>query len=715
MQTLRGTVRTTPLVELEHPLPDLPTPPDDLTLLWTYPGIVEEGDAVLSPEGDGVWTFETRIPRRFGDLGHTRKGLMANGWWHPVLTDDGPTEWMVTIRLPDHTTGVLNGVIGEDTLSWSGSADRLSLAVVEDAHITELADGVVMLSDRTPPKRVVRELTDLADTAPEPLNGIIVLAPLRRRLARDGVHVTYLSDRAFRMTPPLPPFHRAGVARGLYSGLSGLTDDLARDMVGARGADALGSPSARRSLRWLSWIPTIDFVLYDRTLPFYGDVFTTPTPTDGIRDDVSMRHPHRAGDAAIGQVALIAGEDNADALVQSLYTGRSVEQAALAADVPPELAAGWRRAMPTQDYHLDVDRDVVRVTRTAPPDAPVDVISVRRDGEVLAHLTPEGPTTWDLPRDGARRIRLDPQGLTEQETRLGDSYPRRFRITASGGISQINLTEGWVSAGAGLFLRRRGDNRNTGSLSAATGRDTLVVVGLGYTHRFGPELSGLSRRHRVSLSASTALQNQRFADSDDPPVTTSAGMGWSWSNRQAGLFPLRGWRLSVSTSAGVAPTTDQRWVSARGIATRLIPLHPRLVLASRASLAIADSDVRVRLLSLGGPAAVGGLPFGTAFGTRRATLTTELRAVPLRNLSVPLALLWGTELQVSAGAEVGSIGTPTGPEHGAGLTFGVSGVGDVFGAKPYLLGVTIGVPVWWTDGVDPGTGSQISLRWTQDF
>ena len=42
-------------------------------------------------------------------------------------------------------------------------------------------------------------------------------------------------------------------------------------------------------------------------------------------------------------------------------------------------------------------------------------------------------------------------------------------------------------------------------------------------------------------------------------------------------------------------------------------------------------------------------------------------------------------------------------------------VGDIFGAQPYLLGITVGVPLWWTDGVPEPEGWQFTLRWSQDF
>ncbi|MFT6157643.1 MAG: hypothetical protein ACJAZO_001742 [Myxococcota bacterium] len=723
LRNIRGTFSVSPdLAEhVVHPLPRLPGVADDLTLLRTYPGREDLGKSTLVEVAPGDFTFTTRLPRRFGDVGATRHGLFANGWWTPLLTVGAQRDaiWDVTLHLPNEATGVIADVVGEGTLTWIGAADRVSIAVFDGGIVTRLSDDVQVVSRRPPNRRVTRELTAVVDAAPS-TRGVLVMAPLRRRLTRPGQHMSYISDRAFRVTSPLPRFHRTGVARGVYAGLSGLDNDFSRSLAGSalarKHSDELRAMNARRALGLFSWLPSIDFILFDRTLPFYGDVLQTSFPSDPLSDDLSeVFTPHMPGAAAIDQLVDLQGEDFLAVFTDQILAGTAPEVAAGLSSAPPSLLVGWSHAYAEQDYTLDIDQDAIVVTREAPEDAPSEVIVVQRGKERIARQFPSGPGTWVLPRDGARSVRLDPRRHTEQLRRLGDAWPQRFRVTVSGGIGSINLSEGWVSGGAGAFLRRSGDNRNTAALSVGTSRDTVVVAGLGYTHRFGPQLSGLSRRHAVSISTSTALQNQRFADEDDPPITLAGRLGWGWSNRQGGLFPLRGWRTSASLSAGVAPTTTQRWLSVSTSAVRLIPLHPRLVWASRGTVGLAQSDIRGRLLSLGGAGAVGGIGFGGAFGTSRAAITTELRVVPLRNLSVPLWLLWGTELQLSAGVEAGTIGTPDGGEHAVGATFGIAGVGDIFGADPYMLGFTLGVPLWWTAGVEKERPFQLVLRWTQDF
>ncbi len=48
-----------------------------------------------------------------------------------------------------------------------------------------------------------------------------------------------------------------------------------------------------------------------------------------------------------------------------------------------------------------------------------------------------------------------------------------------------------------------------------------------------------------------------------------------------------------------------------------------------------------------------------------------------------------------------------------GATFGAAGIGEVLGAEPYLVGVTVGVPVY-VDGAAV-FGPSVYLRWAQEF
>ena len=101
----------------------------------------------------------------------------------------------------------------------------------------------------------------------------------------------------------------------------------------------------------------------------------------------------------------------------------------------------------------------------------------------------------------------------------------------------------------------------------------------------------------------------------------------------------------------------------------------------------------------------------------RALAAWELRTAPLRNVSVPGWLVWGSELQLSTGLEGLVAHTRDGAQQALGATAGITGVGDIFGAEPYLLGLTAGWPLVWSDGIraERRVMPELYLRWTQAF
>ncbi len=163
----------------------------------------------------------------------------------------------------------------------------------------------------------------------------------------------------------------------------------------------------------------------------------------------------------------------------------------------------------------------------------------------------------------------------------------------------------------------------------------------------------------------------------------------------------------------------------------LVPVTPRWVIAHRASLSASESEVPHRKLPVGGPGTVLGLPALPAcapeespssgacarLANQRATGGVEMRWVIVRGASVPLGLAWGTDLQLSLGLEGLTASTDAGQGWATGWTVGLSGVGDVLGVEPMLIGLTAGWVLAGSnlDGVNPGSRPELLLRWGQRF
>lgn len=719
------------------PLAHLPEPSDDLQLFRTYPSAPDRG-AVRWSERDGALHFTAELPRRFGAIGWTRAGLFANGGWYPQLLDDEGlpvVEWRVTVRLPEGAGGALgDGFALGDVLRWTGEAERAPLAVVPRPRVTPVSETVTLLTRGRPRRALVRELERLLAAAPVELGGVVVQAPLRRRLTYAGPGTAYVSDRAFRLTPGFRRYHRVAVFRGLAAGLLGGPAPFERELAAAalaqHRAGALGPDSARGLLGAFAWIPPIDALLSSRRMAFYGEILGTTHPTDPVRDDlVEVLDPHAPGTVVRAQLDLTFGEGTAERVGLALAHGARLEEAAREATVPIAWLDRWRAPYPDQDYTLSVERDAVVVGREAPPDAPEETARLLVDGQPHAlQVPPGGSVRVDLTAP-PRRVVLDPEGHLGQRSRRGESWPPRYTVTFAAGIDTINLNRGQFYGFGQTSLRKRHDTRNLWFGTVHTSPGTLVGAGVTWLRKAGPLQDGWNRPHRLTLGGGVSLLDPDFAHVDRVRPSVSASVGYSYDTRVSTDFPLRGYRWSASVGGGGIPGTDERWGSAGLSGTALLPLHPRHVLAGRLALAGAASNVPWRLLSLGGTGALRSLPVLPACrepapdavcaeqADLRAVAAWEYRVAPLREASIPAFLAWGNELQLAVGLEGVVARVDGAPASALGFTAGIAGSADLLGAHTELLGITAGWPLLWSglDHVERTAVPEIYLRWGQAF
>jgi len=724
---------------LVDPLEGMPDPPDDLFALRTFPGLPEHGVVRIARLDENTVAFHAFLPRRFGDVGTTRHGLFANGAWYPQPLVPGGlpiVEWDVTVRIPEGTTGALGDTWGQDVLTWVGVGERASLAVLPQGEATQVVvadtsdepSSVTLLTRAQPRKVLLRELEDqLGRTAVDgaPWEGVIVEAPLRRRLARGGVGMAYVSDRAYRVTPGLFRFHRVGVTRGVMEGLVPNADPYVRAVaaggLSVRHAEALSGPDAARMLGWVSWIPTVYGVLHSRRMPFYAEILEDTHPGDPIADDLVERFdPHAPGLAVATQVDDRYGPGTSPLLAEGLVLGLSLDRAATVTGVAPGWLAAWRAPYPEQDYRLEVQREppLVRIVRDAPLDAPAEAVVVSVDGERAVRLAGPGPDTLVLvPPDTPKHVSFDPRGHTAQTSRLGDAWPRRYHIGLSAAITQVNFTEGYLYGWGSMTLRRAGNTHDVWTGTLFTDDATLIGASLRYTRKEGPLLDGLSRQHRVTFTVTPAALNPRYAEVEEGGWFSLGGaIAWSWQDQPSSYFPMRGHQFAATANGGIVPGTDDRWARLGVGWTGVVSPHPRHAFAVHGDAAVADGTVPHRLLGLGGASNMRSVGTSEVIGDVRGIAMAEYRVVPMRHASVPLGLVWWTELQLSAGVEVGTVFVDGLPKSALGATFGATVLGDALGFEEQGIGVTVAIPAKTWGFVSERIGKpQVYLRWAQAF
>ncbi len=733
LRTVRGTLMATGAPAdwtWVDPLETLPRPTHELDGLRTWPGGPSDGSVHFEPDGDGGWRFEAVLPRRWGDVGATGFGLFANGAFYPQPLDgDGAlplVDWSVQIHLPTGAVGAVGDRAGEGELRWRGEGERVSLAVLPRGELTLIEQPgwtVTLLSPRRPRPAVVKALEsqlDLAAIEGVRREGVVVLAPLRRRLARAGDGLVYLSDRAWAVFPWFRRLHHRTAISAIWQATEPRADPFERSLVAA----ALGRVHDHRLERRQAidllgltrWLPAVDAALYNQEMAFQAALFDRAHLTDRVKDDLSERFaPITPGRVVVAQLSDRIGLDALVVLAGRLALGASVAEALSDLGLPEDWLPAWRARYPTQDYVLELEGTTLTVVRQAGEDALPETVIVDVDGERLHWHTPVGAgrSTWEL-EEAPKRVSLDPDRHLDQTTRIGDSKPSRLRWTLSGAITGINFSEGFASAYAVLTVRRSADTFNRWRIWAFTNQRERMRVRLAYTRYAGPIVRGVTRQHAVTLGLEGAWLNPRFAPLAGAPLSAGWSLSWAWDNRVYSLFPLRGAALSVRVASGGVPSTGDTYLSLTGSVTALAPLHPRHVLAVSIRGGGAWTELPQRRLSFGGASGVRGIPDDVVQTELQAVGTLEYRIAPVREAAINLLwLTWIRELHLTFGLDAGTGRVDDEAIQAVGASAGVGVIVDNFGLSPGAVDVTFAVPLG-TRGFDlpvEGLPFELYLTW----
>ncbi|MEM6925937.1 MAG: hypothetical protein AAF602_03325, partial [Myxococcota bacterium] len=456
---------------------------------------------------------------------------------------------------------------------------------------------------------------------------------------------------------------------------------------------------------------------------FFSDILNRPHSGDPLRDDLlEMWAPTWPGLAVVAQLDARFGA-GAGACVSELWDD-------VACGMPRGTLDRYRTAYPDQDYTIEVASDQVTVTRAVAAEELPETVAVRIDGEDVVRAFPPGVTEvrWPSPES----VVFDPARQTAQRSRVRDRWPARYDVTAQAWVDSINLSQGQVFAWAASSIRRRYDTHNLLSGVISNSRTDRLSLDLSYLRKEGPLLDGFRRPHRFQLRVGAGWLNPNFAETDGVQIAVDTTLTWAHDTRVSGDFPLRGHRVSVWTSAGRVIGRPETWWSASALAMGVTSLHPRQALAGELIAGVARSNVPQRLLRLGGPRLMQSIPTlpacidgasvddepCTVLATERAVVHLEHRVAVLRNVSLPLWLAWGSELQLTTGLEglvarVGDDGV-----WATGVTAGIFGLADVLGAEPLGAGVTLAWPLAWDPRlveIERSAVPQVIVRFTQAF
>ena len=662
--------------------------------------------------GPGRYRFHTIIPRRYGATGMVPgHGLFLNGLWHPQPVRGGRPEivdWNVRVQSRRHhgRTERRRRHRGVGVVRYDGASrprGHPTRPAGTPGHCGRVAHARLQ-STTTAPTRLARGgIVDSTWTLPEPIQLVVVEAPMRRRLVRMGPGVLFVSDRALRLTAGLWQFHVAALQRGILGSALGIVDPFERAFAAtAIAADHEPEIDLRESLGWLSWIPEVDSLLYDGRLPSTRMPSAksgppTPSRTTSPR---SWTGPPSPGAHSADRHHLRRWNRNPRGWRPR--RGRPGPGAS-ACRHPRRRAPGRRPWPPAQELSVSVtpsgsDGAIVEVVRSGPPSLPAEPIVVKTDEERHLWLAPPGP--------GAHRIELgqtpsqvvlDPDGTVHQPARHDDRWPRPLTLTAAFFPYELNLRGGGLSAAAWMSVRRQFSTRWRFDGSLQTSPSDIIGGTIGAVRYLGPLQDRRNRPLRLSFGGGPSLLDPDFRPVGDQALSIDGYASIAWDTRVDRIFPRRGHRLYLGGSGGIVPG-ETAWSRAGISGVWMVPLGGRVALATRGGGAIATGDVAHRLLQLGGSGNVQGLRPDLALGTARFTSTAELRWQALRQVSVPMPLMWLSDLQLHGGIDAGTIRVDRRVwvrfhellVAGRRVVGGALGTADVLGARPTSLGVGCG-------------------------
>ena len=687
--------------------------------------------------------YRARIPERFGTFGCTGGGCTLAGGFYPMPAaldragwnleaEPGVADLDVTVTLARPASMVLFD-------QWSGdgssqfrvrapAAEYATLVVAPHFHVQSrrVAGATVRYLSRAPPppaddarhvllaytlEDVGRYVLDTAEGAQAVLADIdprltprsltVVEAPLRFQLASAHEHVILLSDRFYRIWPAerFRKFHRRQLARAVFThDLLGRLDpddpdrSFTADLVAAHLAAIYVLEKYEKQeflgqiLRPVSFVPSIDQLLYAPQTLFAEAYFGTASESPGVRDDPRLfMNTRPRGRFFYDKLRGLMARRALDQAMRQVVDGRRPLRPALARARGAPLDwffRQWDRPSPRINYRLVGERSApvagapgrfanrVLIEREMEPGVaqvvePLSVLAVDRDGT-------HHRLRWSgLGRTGVVSYRsaspidwawVDPDGDTLQQTVSTPSVHPRFddldhhplRLVYNSFGVLLNLTDLSALLAADFTLSRVRDLKNSVRLTAYTSAAVLAGGAVSYRRGFGPQVTQDELLRHAALTLGVARLNTGFfAGADDggagaegQPARPASQLSLTASlSRDTEVFLFEPLHKQEFRLAGTVTVTRRDAVEAAGAdvlvsgdvnlsTSRTFTPEAGHTLAGQLDLGVAFGDIasRSQLLSGGGAEGVRGFAPGALFGRARLIARGEYRQVFVHDL-----------------------------------------------------------------------------------
>lgn len=575
--------------------------------------------------------FETEIPEKFGTFGSFDSVLFANGGWYPALVARRDGQWRPHDRLPEADYDVI--VRGErdkylfvdDQIFDPGRSESthvtvrtayLFVGVTGDIHRHVDGRHAVVQVDRGGRKLANRQLEVWHDAREwysellsEPVNEPVTVyeLPMPRQLVFHDAPVPVVTDRIYRVSPPLRRYHDLHSARAYFDGVIAdrvherESDPVERLWVREGVADVLadsfwhengGLKDPRSYVRTLSWMPAVDLVLYSARFPFVHEYYGNYFWTDPLRDDPTLYGNRRpSGRVLLEKLRDRIGTDALIALIATYLTSDRTLREVIAEETDvdvDELYQHWRSPLVPVNYSvnaMDVQKAEkgwnvkVDLERDGPAQGdPVDVRIKTRKGneEVVWEPTSDEESIEVHTRGKPKRVVVDPGARMLEPVKWDNRMPREWKFVLQYAYVDFDFKIQEASAAAGLEFQRTWDPSNEVDISTFVTQESLGAH-VGYVRSFGRESWYRGLLHRLGVSLLAERLDKAFAkdglhvipgfDPLESEVDASLGLlaSYRYDDRVDWRWPRNGKRFSIAVEAGTGlPVRAQpylRWSS----------------------------------------------------------------------------------------------------------------------------------------------------------
>ncbi|MFO0724563.1 MAG: hypothetical protein U1E65_12320 [Myxococcota bacterium] len=716
-----------------------------------------------------------RVPERYGGFGRVGRALTLGGGWFPKLARPGqaPPELAIraTLDFPAGSSLVFGSSYvpsrGEDgrrvvKLSRVGPDAALILRPASD-RVLSFAEGrarfltgpASQVQDGEGLPVLARELRKAVEdglaflprmpgaergafTAADPL--VLVEAPLRHELALAVHGVVLVSDRAFRMieVDRFLRFHRFPILKevfGLAYARAGGADPpgFRAAFLGTWAIDhyvayAFGfAEDAFDVLSIVSFIPSVDLMLYSPDLPFMSAYFRSTPADDPLAVDLvdaPLGQPY--GQRLFAKLIDRFGISAAHAIAEEVAGGVPIASAAGARFRDPEerrrFFATWLGPYPSVAYVLTDFGERAPGQAFATIERRGDVVSepitvrfVDEEGgarDIVASATTAALRTVTATLAAALdRVEIDPYGRLTETPQPDLPSPRflhrsrpRWKFLLNNFAILFAATEASIDTALDVGLARVYDPRWSFGARAEYAKDA-ITGSLRATYSFGELVTPARLAWFAGIFLDGAYLRPGFAGVKDGGGAISAGASLGYDDRQSAWAPESGTglRLGVEYQRILGQTQDGLTQDAVDVSLRAVRqwrIGARQQLTVRAAIAgyLAGEPQKQQLFSLGGRTGIRGYATDAALGRFRALLSAEWLHPLLPKMDLDgFYIAWVTGLDGALFGDVGVVGDDL-PQAFAGPVFGDVGYAlrlyiEYFGVRPGVLAVDVALPL----------------------